>query len=77
MSGSFKDFLPKGYSHLYVYDKNRKNKFEVNVEHINFFYAMSEKETVISFNEGNKRRLMITPYTLRQIFTVFSEGKIE
>lgn len=75
MGISFKDFLPKGYSHVYVYDKRKKHKTEVNVELIKSFYSLSEKETVIVFMDDDKMRMVITPYTLRQIFTVFSEGK--
>ncbi len=74
MGATFKDFLPKGYSHLYVKSKKTGQKIEIDASLIRSFYVLSENEIIISFYEGKKTRTMLTPYKLQQILTVFSES---
>lgn len=71
---SFKDFLPANYSNLVVYNKKHKQKYSIRAEVIISFFAVSPDQTVVSFYEGNKRCMVLTPYTLHQIRNVFSEG---
>lgn len=71
----FKEFLPQGYSNLMVYDKIKKEKVSVPAELLISFRYMSDSTTVVAFYEGNKRRLVLTPYSMNQIVKIFSEGE--
>ena len=71
---SFKDFLPSNYSNLIVYNKKHKQKISIRAELIISFLSVSPSETLVSFYEGKQRRMILTPYTLEQIYNVFTEG---
>lgn len=76
MSCGFKEFLPRGYTHLFVYDKNKKTKLEINADLIVSLTPISSEEMAVFYYEGNRTKAIIAPYTVKQVLNVFSEGKI-
>jgi hypothetical protein len=71
---SFKEFSPKGYSHLSIKDPSSGSKTSVKIESIQNMFEIAESKTLIMYREGKGERFVIAHYSLDDIASIFTQG---